>query len=50
MRESLNQIDPTKTRHCGLLYNHILAVSSPNVIAGQIDHLVHVVSDDNFTW
>ena len=45
MRECLSGMDPAKTRHCGLLYSHVLEISSPELVAGQINHLVQLVSE-----
>ena len=42
--ECLSGIDPSKARHCGLLYSHIVDCSSSDLIADQIKHLVQLVS------
>ena len=38
-------MDPSKTRHCGLLYSHIVDSSSSDLVADQIKHLVQLVSE-----
>ena len=44
LRECLSGMDPSKTRHCGLLYSHIVDCCSSDLVADQIKHLVQLVS------